>query len=1077
MLVIAGPGTGKTQLLSARVANILTKTDTLPQNILCLTFTESGAANMRERLSSFIGKEAYGVSIGTYHNFGSTVLRQYPEFITDANLERPIDSIMKKEVLMAIIDKLPYSSPLKSQKYSLGDLAGTISELKRGLLSPESVQKIADENKKQITQLSPIIADIFSDLKRMPGKLSKAMPYYTKTLKALSKYPTNSLAGIATDELSRALEQAAEDGSTKPLTKWKNDWLYKNSAGDFGFTRPFLNEKFGALAKVLSSYNQALDSKGLYDFDDMILRTIKALQQHEEFKLNLQEKYQYILLDEFQDTNAAQFEIVQLLSDNPVHEGRPNIMAVGDDDQAIYAFQGAKTSNMIDFANSYRNTAVVNFFFYFFWDHVFLHLAHNIAEQIESRLHSELEGVKKTLKASAGKLPEQAQIERHEFASSSEERSWIAEKVSELIQSGVEPNEIAVLAPKHKYLEAMVPYLNHKSIPVSYEKRENILNTPVVIQLMMMSNLLLAIDSKNQSLQNHLFPQVMSLPFFQIPISDIWKINWAVGRREENRSWALVAIEEDSLKSPVWLMLGLAGQLKIRTLEGIFDVLIGSEALKLEGFDKPLRSPLKNYYFSSTAKEENALAYYEALSHLSVIRSKIREHQASREDHLTLDDFTKFIKAYKVADEPLLNTHPIAQSESAVKLQTVYRAKGLEYEHVFLLSCLDSVWGNKIRGGSNRLSLPANIRHIRHAGDSEDERLRLLFVAITRSKQGLYLTSHSLGETGKETTPIKFFDERKHQNKTVSTILPQRVALVNKEPGQSLEIAARGIELSWNSPDTMITPTLKSLLEGRLAQYQMSPTHLNTFIDMEWGGPEVFLLNTLLKFPQAPGINGEFGSAIHASLEWYQNKLNSSGKKPTDKQAISYFTEDISRRYIPENEMKLLIERGRVALTKYLALRAQIFHSTDLPEQSFGNEGVFSGEAHLAGNIDRLEIDKENRQIVVVDYKTGSSYQKWKSDLKLLKYRQQLYFYKILVENSHTYAGYKVDEGRLEFIEPDENGDINTLTLTFQDQEMAELKKLITAVWSKIKNLDFPDTTKYQATNAGTKKFINDLLG
>jgi len=95
VLVIAGPGTGKTQLLSARVAHILDATDTLPQNILCLTFTENGALNMRERLTKFVGPHAYDVQIGTYHAFGGNLIHRFPEYFTDLRLERPVGQLGK----------------------------------------------------------------------------------------------------------------------------------------------------------------------------------------------------------------------------------------------------------------------------------------------------------------------------------------------------------------------------------------------------------------------------------------------------------------------------------------------------------------------------------------------------------------------------------------------------------------------------------------------------------------------------------------------------------------------------------------------------------------------------------------------------------------------------------------------------------------------------------------------------------------------------------------------------------------------------------------------------------------------
>src|SRR6185437_79041 len=107
--------------------------------------------------------------------------------------------------------------------------------------------------------------------------------------------------------------------------------------------------RIAELANVLEAYEQTLADRGLYNFDDMILRSIHVLEKNNDLKYTLQERYQYILLDEFQDTNAAQLRLVELLTDNPANEGRPNVLAVGDDDQAIYAFQGAQYSNMLDY--------------------------------------------------------------------------------------------------------------------------------------------------------------------------------------------------------------------------------------------------------------------------------------------------------------------------------------------------------------------------------------------------------------------------------------------------------------------------------------------------------------------------------------------------------------------------------------------------------------------------------------------------------------------------------------------------------------------------------------------------------
>jgi DNA helicase II / ATP-dependent DNA helicase PcrA len=120
VLVIAGPGTGKTQLLTTRIAHILAKTDTLPQNILALTFTDSAAQTMQERLSGLIGQAAYDVTISTYHAFGSDIIRRFPEFFAEQADLQPADDLTIDRIFRQIIDSLPYSNPLKYSDAYLG---------------------------------------------------------------------------------------------------------------------------------------------------------------------------------------------------------------------------------------------------------------------------------------------------------------------------------------------------------------------------------------------------------------------------------------------------------------------------------------------------------------------------------------------------------------------------------------------------------------------------------------------------------------------------------------------------------------------------------------------------------------------------------------------------------------------------------------------------------------------------------------------------------------------------------------------------------------------------------------------
>ncbi len=163
-------------------------------------------------------------------------------------------------------------------------------------------------------------------------------------------------------ELEQAISETDPGGRfAKPITAWRNAWCKKDAEGKHGFKDGGQNyRKMHALANVYQELVDVMSAQGLYDFDDMVMEAVHAMERNDELRFNLQERYQYVLVDEFQDTNKAQLRMLAALGDNPVHEGRPNIMAVGDDDQAIYSFQGAEVSNMAQFSKLFKEPAVVS---------------------------------------------------------------------------------------------------------------------------------------------------------------------------------------------------------------------------------------------------------------------------------------------------------------------------------------------------------------------------------------------------------------------------------------------------------------------------------------------------------------------------------------------------------------------------------------------------------------------------------------------------------------------------------------------------------------------------------------------
>ncbi len=1081
VLVIAGPGTGKTQLLSMRVANILDKTDMLPQNILCLTFTESAVTTLRQRLSNLIGQAAYDVTISTYHAFGSELIRRYPDYFVDDPDSRPADDLTIDRIFRQILADLPYSNPLKFSGRYVRDIVSLISDFKRTLLTPDEVRTIASANLAYIERTSVVTRSLLATLKRVDKASMSLFAELADKTRAAATLPSplpdhiRYLQTLWQEELEAALEFYGETGKTTAVTAWKTRWLEKDDVGGFIVGKRLASRKLQAAADLYEAYQDALVREHLYDYDDMILKAIRGLETNADLRFTLQEQYQYLLLDEFQDTNAAQLRLVELLADNPVHEGRPNIMAVGDDDQAIYAFQGADYSHMLSFARSYRDVLVVPLTENYRSHADILHLAHGIAEQIETRLQQHFEGVNKVLMPANKHLPAKAVVERHEFKSDLAQFSWVAKQIDTLIKNGTPAEEIAVLAPQHRYLEPLVGYLNQLHIPLRYEKRENVLDDPVITELITMSQLVLALGRGDEELTSSLWPEVLSYPCWRLPTSLIWQLSWQA--HQAKTDWTSVLLEHAETKHLALFFIRLSLIAGAETLESMMDYLIGVTPLDLQEPDlDKFRAPFYECYFGAPSQNADPAVFWNLLSNLTVLRQHLREYRANETVPLHLEDFVEFVRAHDEAQIKILNTSPYHEASEAVQLMTAFKAKGQEFDVVFVLATLDEVWGGKARGQSSRVPLPANMEQIRYGGATDDERLRLFFVASTRAKTQLYLTSFSSNYSGRPTTRLRYLNEIEEDDRLISQLLPPGRQVVRRNDTSAPTVNELANYWHTRHIEAGKKVNLQALLAPRLERFQLSPTHLNSFVDTIYGGPEHFFLNTILRFPKAPTPSGQYGNAIHETLEWIHLFNRRRHVLPSTRQALRYFDEHLAAKRLSQVQTAQLQERGHLAITTYLAERGSDFKATNEHEFDFRHEGVFVGEAHLTGKIDQLIIDKAAKTITVVDFKTGPSYTRWLRDAKLHKYQQQLYFYKLLVEKSHTFAGYKVTDAYLQFVEPTDGRGITDLHLKFEATEMERMKHLIEKVWEHTHKLSFPSVTSFSQDLVGILAFEETLL-
>ena len=1071
LLVIAGPGTGKTELLSMRTAQILKKTDTLPNSILCLTFTESGATNMRQRLRQIIGEDAYKIAIHTFHSFGTEIINQHREYFFRGADAQPVDELTQYQIISGILENLDWRNPLSVKNSGefvyIKELIRVISEFKQSGLTPAELKTIIADNQRIIDEIAPDIQQIFA------AKISKKTielfaPLAEKIAESIDKNPEKEnsnlpssitpYANILALSVAHAAQEAIDANSTKPLTAWKNKWCEKNAKGKFILKDSAAADKLSAVVDVYEKYIEILDNRSLFDYDDMILSVIQACENHPELRANLQEQFQFIMVDEFQDTNLAQLRLLfNLTSDN---DDNPNIMAVGDDDQAIFSFQGADVGNIQRFRQHYHDPKIIVLTDNYRSAENILTSARQVITQGSDRLENTIDGLSKQLTAHADS--QESRVEIQEFSSASEERAGVAKQIAELIKSGEKPENITIIARHHKELIEILPYLYRENIAVNYERHDDILEQDIIQILDKLARVIVAIHQNDLSLANSLLPEIIAHPAFGFSTSDIWKLS--LHAYKNRQLWLESLLANSTFKEFGEWLLDRAKDVPNLPLEEQLDNLLGL-TINSEDDNSSIIS-IANFYFPPEKLEKNPDTYLTTLESLRTLRQKLRDRITDKNP--TLEDFLEFIDLHISTKTRLTQIRPHASSiRGTINLMTAHKSKGLEFPHVFVVGAIDSAWGEKVRTRSRLIRYSANLQ-LQPAGATYDERLRLFFVAMTRAKNTLTMTYSQTNDSGSDTIIASFLTNH------TPTIIP---AIEN--PTEQIEIA----KTSWSERLTSpIIPELKDLLAPNLETYKLSVTHLNNFLDVSRGGPQNFLLNNLLHFPAAKNSAAAYGTAIHNSLQQAHYLLSTDHQLPNIEQILQFFQKSLEDQHLPADDFQLYLDKGQSALTTFINTKTSDFHDTDLAELDFSNQGVIIGEAKLTGKLDVVDIDKQNKTIFVTDYKTGKPSHSWKGSadyekIKLHKYRQQLMFYQLLVEHSRDYSNFTFTGGRLQFVEPDmKTGDVLSLEDTFSREELSEFAKLVNIIWQKITTLDMPDISEYSADYKGMLQFEKDLL-
>ena len=1078
LLVVAGPGTGKTELLSMRAANILRATDTLPENILCLTFTDSGANAMRARLASIIGTDAYKVAIQTFHSFGTEIINHHSEYFYRGADFSPADEVATYSILTDIFEELDYNNPLASKMNGdfthLRDTAQVISELKQAGLSSSELLQIIDSNEKLLDTIEPELAAIFAN-RISKTTIALLPPIANKIAELPAPQLPPAIAPLADAlalSMARAFDEAVASGKTTPITAWRNAWLEKDARGEFVFKDRKRHAKLHAVAPIYDQYLAEMRQAELFDYDDMILNVVQAIEQYPDLRFNLQERYQYIMVDEFQDTNLAQLRILFNLTDTP-HGDAPNIMAVGDDDQAIYSFQGADVGNIHRFRKRYPDHASVVLTDNYRSSQTILDRAREIITQASGRLETSMD-INKQLQAHTNDA--NSQVTLSALPSRQEEFAWIAESIQKNITDGIKPSEIAVIARRHSDLIALLPYLNHAGIAVNYERRDNVLDDERVQLLELMARICVDIAAGEHDEANSLLPELVAQPMFGFDSEAIWRLSLQAYRNRTN--WLEAMLASPTFQPLAKWLLDRAKASLTEPLETFLDTLIGVPQNYTANDDtdddnddndaarkptKPHRkafiSPFYQYYFNSDILGSSPDTYLTALEALQTLRGKLRE--GAPDSTLLASDFLTLIDTYRQLNIPVVSIRRASEgAQHAVNLMSAHKSKGLEFDTVYVINSIDSMWGERVRSRSRLIGYPENLT-ISPNADSYDERIRLYFVAMTRAKRQLYLSYARSDDTAKDTLKASFL---------AGTNLQE----IDRQPSSDTTLTVQS-EIAWHDRLTApISRTMKELLAPTFENYKLSVTHLNNFIDITRGGPQGFLMNNLLRFPQAKSANATYGTLIHTVLQHAHSHLAASGTRKPIEDITGEFIRLLHQQNLSDADLALYSKRGIEALEAFLSAKYDTFKPSQKPELSFAGQGVVLGQARLTGSLDLVDID--NQTITVTDYKTGKPSTSWtgKSDyekIKLHKYRQQLMFYELLCANSRDYAKYDFGGAVLQFVEPDSRGDICQLDDRFSRDELADFQRLIAAVWRCITTLELPPIDNFEQNYKGILVF------
>ena len=931
LLIIAGAGTGKTTVITRRIAWLLSEGLAKTDEILALTFTDRAAREMQERVDILMPYGYTDIWISTFHAFGDKLLRENalvaglnPDFKVLTQAEA---AVFFREHLFEFT--LSYYRPLADPTRFIEALISLFSRAKDEDVSPQEYLKFAQENV----------------LNSKDGPEDKAQE----------------------EEVLRQME----------------------------------------VVYAYAKYQELLARGGLLDFGNQFYLALQLLREHPLILKKYQQQFKYILVDEFQDTNFAQFQIVKLLAG--LHK---NITVVADDDQCIYRWRGAAYSNVLNFMDAYpeakkitliqnyRSTQII-------LDNAYRLIQHNNPERFEvkANIDKRLVGLTKE-----GKPPEHLHFDTH-----STEADNVARIIKEKVASAkFKYRDFAILVRSNSDAQGFLQALNMLGIPWQFSGNQGLYSRE---EVKLCINFLRVIATPSDSLSLY---YLTSSEIYQLNLSELSLCTHYAKRR--NRPLYLVFQGLDNIAELSQLSEGFRKKVK----EILADIEKFLKVSRQESTGRLLYSFLTDSgYLKKLTKNAN-LENETKIQNLAKFFNNVRDFGlVAREDRVI--NFVNYLNLLiEAGDDP-----PTVEADldtDAVNVLTIHKAKGLEFRAVFLVALVQGrfPWPHR----TQPIELPdALIKEVLPQGDFHiQEERRLFYVGMTRAKEELYFTS-AADYGGSRVRRISQF---------VLEALGKEILEAEKKKSSALE----EIERFAPRKDSLKSRQIR-IPEGKLIS--LSYYHIDDYLTC----PLKYKYVNILRVPIMEHHTVIYGRAMHEAVsKYFQFKL--SAKKMELADLLNAFKESFDPQgFLDERHQEERSRIGQEALIKFFNDEEKRGSRPKFIEKEFSF--ILEGNK-ITGRFDRIDMEEDGA--VIMDFKTSQIKTQKDAD-KRVKESLQLALYSLAYKNIFGALPKRVE---LYFLE---SGIIGSNEIDESDLE--KVKKKVIEVSEGIRKQEFKATPAYMA--------------